>query len=51
MKANRLLVNGLLAAAAGTWLAGFVAEMKGQPMTTNSENVFIFGHHGIFPQF
>ena len=31
MKANRLLVNGLLAAPAGTWLGGFVAEMKGQP--------------------
>ena len=51
MKGNRLVVSGLLAAAAGTWLAGFVVEMKGQPMTTNSENVFIFGHQGIFPQF
>jgi len=33
MKANRLLVSGLLAAAAGTWPAGFAGEMKGQPMT------------------
>jgi len=39
MKANGLLVSGLLAAVAGTWLAGFVGEMKGQPMTISELRV------------
>jgi hypothetical protein len=44
MKANRLLVSGLLAAAAGTWLAGFVGEIKGQPMTISELRVpFLHG--------
>jgi thiol-disulfide isomerase/thioredoxin len=34
MKTNRLLVAGVLATAIGAPMAGFVAEMKGQPMTS-----------------
>jgi hypothetical protein len=33
MKTNKLLAAAILAAAIGAPIAGFVGEMKGQPMT------------------
>ena len=44
MKANKLLVATALAIAIGAPLAGFVWEMKGQPMTSSGVRVpFLHG--------
>lgn len=44
MKSNKLLVATILAAAIGAPIAGFVSEMKGQPMTSTGVQVpFLHG--------
>ena len=44
MNMNKLLVAAVLAAAIGAPIAGFVSEMKGQPMTSTGVRVpFLHG--------
>jgi hypothetical protein len=44
MKTNKLLVAAVLAIATGAAIAGFVGEMKGQPMTSTGVRVpFLHG--------
>ena len=44
MNTNKLLVAAILAAAIGAPIAGFVSEMKGQPMTSTGVRVpFLHG--------
>ena len=44
MKTNKLLVAAVLATAIGAPIAGFVGEMKGQPMTSTGVRVpFLHG--------
>ena len=45
MNTNKLLVAAILAAAIGAPIAGFVSEMKGQPMTSTGVRVPFL--HGI----
>ena len=44
MSTNKLLVAAILAAAVGAPIAGFVSEMKGEPMTSTGVRVpFLHG--------